>query len=807
MTQAFAAGDIIQGKYEIKAVLGTGGMGTVYRARQIDLGRDVAIKVPNPQALEIPGFLQRFSREARLVAKLQHDNIVQVYEYVELPEGIFIVMEYVEGQDLKSLITRAPADLTVKDLAIILRSACEGLAHAHENGIVHRDIKPHNIMVEQRARGKWRVKIMDFGIAHADANAQMTMMNNQEQLTVTGQAIGTPSYMSPEQIRGSGVSAKSDIYSMGCVIFYVFTRTTPFQGTGFTVAASHLSDAPPAIRSRAPELPDEVEAVVFQCLNKDPEQRPIDASELGQALFESLMPIQDKHMAEIWPSSEHAGGGTDVLRQTRPLDGQTNQRTETDAQDQRSSVHPADSEKIPGVRNMSKTATLPPRGALRTQPESPHPGASEKTSVTGQTSHTIPYQHAQPGAPADAGQAPAAAPKKSSSMMVLAFLIPLLVIGVAIGYYVVTNKPGSTTVSNGNGSSSGTSTSTDSAHVPTPTPAATPEATAAATATVSPSPSARPTPSPDPVVVRVDSLKGFFAKATSLNDRAQLWQQAASDPNAKDSRLASLIDEMATTIVKNPEMHSVGAGRFTMGSPANEGEAEERPQNNVSFRAYDIGKYEVTALEFATFLNAIGPEEAANLYKPTPQTTIRLNEETKKYEPVSGKMLYPANGVSWNAATAYANWLTQQTGDKYRLPTEAEWENAARAGSSFRYPWGDNEPSGRQAQYNAGTSGPVSVLEMANGRNVWDLAHMAGNVAEWCQDWYAERTYDEGDRDNPSGPEIPSANDRRPRKVVRGGSFQSLYSSDIRNARRDRVEPDKSSADIGFRLVREPKSS
>ncbi|MCC6546838.1 SUMF1/EgtB/PvdO family nonheme iron enzyme [Candidatus Sumerlaeota bacterium] len=805
MNQAFAAGDIIQGKYEIKAVIGTGGMGTVYRARQIDLGRDVAIKVPNPQALEIPGFLQRFSREARLVAKLQHDNIVQVYEYVELPEGIFIVMEYVEGQDLKSLITHPPADLTVKDMAIILRSSCEGLAHAHEHGIVHRDIKPHNIMVEQRARGKWRVKIMDFGIAHADANAQMTMMNNQEQLTVTGQAIGTPSYMSPEQIRGSGVSAKSDIYSMGCVIFYAFTRTTPFQGTGFTVAASHLSDAPPAIRSRVPDLPDEVEDVVLQCLNKDPEHRPIDASELGQALYESLTPIAEKRMADIWPSAESAGGGTDVLKQTKPLEGQTAQSTETD-QKQR----PADSDKIPGVRNMSKTATLPPRKTLSTQLP-PAAGSSDKTvptSITGQTSNTIAYQEpAVAGAAAE--QAPA--PKKNPLLLVGAFVVPLLVIGIGIGYFVINNKPGPRTNNGGtdNPSTSGTVTTTEKANNvdATPEPKATPEATKPATPTVSPSPSARPTPSPDPVVVRVESLKGFFAKATTLNDRAQLWQQASTDASAKDARLVSLIDEMAMTIVKNPEMHKVSAGRFTMGSPANEGEAEERPQNNVSFSAYEIGRFEVTALEFATFLNAVGPEEAAKLYRPTPQLNVQLNNETKKYEPVSGKMLHPANGVTWNAATRYAEWLSQVTGDKYRLPTEAEWENAARAGSSFRYPWGDNEPAGRQAQYNAGGAGTVAVLEMTNGRNVWDLAHMAGNVAEWCQDWYAEHAYDEGDRDNPRGPEAPAANDRRPRKVVRGGSFQSLYTSDIRNARRDRVEPDKSSADIGFRLVREPKSS
>ncbi len=810
MNQSFVIGDVLQGKYEIKSVLGTGGMGTVYRARQIDLGRDVAIKVPNPQALEVPGFLQRFSREARLVAKLVHDNIVQVYEYFEAPDAIYIVMEYVEGQDLKSMITRPPADLTVKDLAIILRSACEGLAHAHEFGIVHRDIKPHNIMVEQRARGKWRVKIMDFGIAHADANANMTMLNNQEQLTVTGQAIGTPSYMSPEQIRGSGVTAKSDVYSMGCVIFYAFTRTTPFQGTGFTVAASHLSDAPPAIRSRSPELPPQVEDVVNLCLEKDPELRPADSSDLGQRLYEALESIYDKRMVDIWPGAEHSGGGTDVLKNTKPLGtavpGDTSQKTETDQSSKKGSARPADSDRIPGITMGSKTATMAPKFRGPT----PADRTQSQTGVTSATGQTIPYQappvSAEAVATAEATPAPAS--KKNILLIAAAFLIPLLIVGIGIGYIVMSrqlkgkkeigSENGGTVVA---GTESGTTTGTAGTN---PTPKPTPAPTAAATPTITPSPSPRPTPSPDPLLTRIDSMKEFFAKASTLNDRAQLWQQAATDQQfASDPKMVEVADEFALQIVRSPELRTINAGRFTMGSASNEGEAEERPQNNVSFSAYEVGKFEVTALEFATFLNAVGAEEGQKLYKAIPLSNVQFVEATKRFEPVSGKALHPANAVSWTAAARYCEWLSQLTGKRYRLPTEAEWENAARAGSGFKYPWGDNEPSGRQAQYNAGSEGTVAVLEMTNGRNVWGLAHMAGNVAEWCQDWYSERAYDEGDRDNPKGPATPPEGDRRPRRVVRGGSYQSLYTNDIRNARRDRVEPEKASSDIGFRIVRE----
>src|SRR5690606_33754444 len=212
--QDFDVGDIVAGKYEIKKVLGTGGMGKVFRARQVDLGRDVALKVPSQAVLNSPEIMARFSREARTVAKLTHDNIVQVYEYYHEGDMAFIAMEFVEGQDLKEFISNPQPDLTVGDMAMILEMACEGMAHAHEAGIVHRDIKPHNIMVARLPRGRWRVKVMDFGIAHIDPTGQYTEVSDG-QLTQTGQALGTPSYMSPEQIRGSGVSHLSDIYSFG----------------------------------------------------------------------------------------------------------------------------------------------------------------------------------------------------------------------------------------------------------------------------------------------------------------------------------------------------------------------------------------------------------------------------------------------------------------------------------------------------------------------------------------------------------------------------------------------------------------
>lgn len=298
----FEPGQIIANRYEIKEEVGAGGMGTVYRARQLDLGRDVAIKIPIPEALKNPAYVARFAREAKTCARLVHENIVQVHEFKQDESDCFLVMEFVEGTDLKKLTREAPAELRVRDVANILKAALEGLGYAHENGIIHRDIKPHNIMVTRHTNGRWRTKIMDFGIVHLDQQSDFTPMG--EELTFTGQTLGTPSYMSPEQIRGEGVCTQSDIYSFGCVIYYLFTKKTPFTGTGFTVGAAHLSEEPPALRESIPDLPNEIDSLVKRCLAKDPKDRPQSAEQLSNELELALSPIYDKPMVDIWPVSE-----------------------------------------------------------------------------------------------------------------------------------------------------------------------------------------------------------------------------------------------------------------------------------------------------------------------------------------------------------------------------------------------------------------------------------------------------------------------------------------------------------------------
>ncbi len=235
----------------------------------------------------------------------------------------------------------------------------------------------------------------------------------------------------------------------------------------------------------------------------------------------------------------------------------------------------------------------------------------------------------------------------------------------------------------------------------------------------------------------------------------------------------------------------------------NNSNPDEAPVGTVNLRAYLIGRYEVTALEFATFLNEGLPRaEADAFFKPRQGLNVYLDTRTNKFTPVPGKELHPANGVTHDAAVRYAEWLSTVSGSRYRLPTEAEWERAARGRNNRIYPWGDSPPDAQKARFND-PSGTVAVTDLAGGKtDAGDIFHMAGNVAEWCADWYDDKTYTTDPRDNPTGPRSkPSSGIAR--RVVRGGSFESAKDDEITATRRGREVPDKSRADIGFRLVRE----
>jgi eukaryotic-like serine/threonine-protein kinase len=260
------------GRYRITEELGRGGMGVVYRATQVTLNRTVAVKLLFPHLATSAEYLTRFRREAETLARLDHENIVRIFDIEDYEDTHCIVMEYVGGPSLSRILAREGRlpPRRARDIAADVASA---LAAAHRQGVIHRDIKPDNILFSTNGRPK----LTDFGIARIADSGQATR---------TGIMMGTPSYMSPEQAAGRPVTAASDLYSLGIVLFEMLAGRVPFQGCdALAVALKHLNESPPLLRSVAPDPPEDLCAMVARALAKAPEERFASALELRESLL------------------------------------------------------------------------------------------------------------------------------------------------------------------------------------------------------------------------------------------------------------------------------------------------------------------------------------------------------------------------------------------------------------------------------------------------------------------------------------------------------------------------------------------
>ncbi|HZJ52015.1 MAG TPA: protein kinase [Actinomycetota bacterium] len=257
-------------RYRLEQRLAAGGMGTVYEATDERLNRRVAVKLLKEELVDDPRFVERFRREARAVAGLSHPNIASVFDFGADDGRDFIVMELIEGRDLAELLRSGP--LEPSRAAAIAAQSCDALAHAHAAGIVHRDVKPGNIIVSDNDR----VKVTDFGIARAIGETT---------LTATGSVLGTAHYLAPEQASGESVGPAADQYAMGVVLFEMLTGKVPFSGTSpIGIAMRHVYDEIPAPSSIVPEVPATLDETTARATAKDPSERYPDISAMASAL-------------------------------------------------------------------------------------------------------------------------------------------------------------------------------------------------------------------------------------------------------------------------------------------------------------------------------------------------------------------------------------------------------------------------------------------------------------------------------------------------------------------------------------------
>jgi len=269
--QELTPGSTFAGRYRIDSIIGRGGMGVVYKATDTQLDETVAIKtLPGDVMSRSPEDLERFKREIRLARKITHRNVLRTYDYGEAEGVYFISMEFVRGYTLAELLEEAPSHQMVPRVGMgIARQICRGLEAAHEQGIIHRDIKPQNVLIDH----KGEVKLMDFGIAR--------MAEAHEGMTQAGLIVGTPHYMSPEQVQGKQLDPRSDVYSMGVMLYEMLAGVKPFTSSSLTgVLTAHITEtARPPIEVR-PEIGRKVNDIVMRCLAKDPKSRYGNAGEL-----------------------------------------------------------------------------------------------------------------------------------------------------------------------------------------------------------------------------------------------------------------------------------------------------------------------------------------------------------------------------------------------------------------------------------------------------------------------------------------------------------------------------------------------
>ncbi len=278
-------GEVIAGRYELLELIGKGGMSSVYKAHDRLLDRQIAVKVLHPHFTEDEEYVERFRREARSVAQLSHPNIVTVIDRGEDEGRQFIVFEYVEGENLKQLLERT-GPMPVSDALVLGLQMARALSFAHGRGLIHRDVKPQNVLLNADGQAK----MTDFGIARSV---------DVQGVTITGTVLGTSEYIAPEQARGQQVDAQTDVYSLGVVLYELLVGGVPYEGETFvTVALKHVNEPTPSVLERRPELPPRVALAVERAMAKSPDERFSSMDELVDELEACL--------DELDPSAEQA---------------------------------------------------------------------------------------------------------------------------------------------------------------------------------------------------------------------------------------------------------------------------------------------------------------------------------------------------------------------------------------------------------------------------------------------------------------------------------------------------------------------
>jgi serine/threonine protein kinase/formylglycine-generating enzyme required for sulfatase activity len=754
-------GRMLDNRYHIVGKIGEGGMGAIYKAVHAEMGRTCAIKLMTAISSGNEDAVARFKREAKMASRIDNPHAVIIYDFGVADGGmLFLAMEFIDGKPLSRLMAEhrvLPLDRVVR----ITNQITEGLAAAHALEIVHRDLKPDNIMITRKGSDPDYVKVLDFGIAKTVADDG----DGAEHLTKTGFVLGTPVYMSPEQLLGEKLNPRSDIYSLAIIVYQMLGGQLPFTGDNpQSVMMKRITSQPVPLRSIAPSLSEEVENVVMEGLARDPQYRTPTveafAAALSAAARGSTQPIAERPTQRM-PDTE----------------GRTMEwaKLQTDAQQSPSGDQGTDGtltfQSPSTIEHPRNTYPMTQAGQAVTQPQT-----AERPARTTAENTALPFGQPPAPTPTVKDQVAAAPVEKfitnrdlnsrvasntevvsstavvseparrkpialwagaAAAAVILAVIAFMLMSGGGSGFTVQVKgaPPGSRVFVNDVG--------TDSVR-------------------------------PDGTIKLANLPPGQVALRITHDGFAD-FTAAVSGNKGEERSVEALL--LPLEIDYKGKMVLVPAGEFVMGSDKPEG--NEMPARTVKLPDYYIDKYEVTNAEYKQFCDATGHAHPKSTFiygdfhsKPAPDDEYFLNHPE-----------LPVIGVTYEDALAYANWVSKH------IPDEAEWEKAASwdpAGKKRTWPWGD-ETSGGEANVNRQQ---ISKIEpggqFGKDKSAYGVFDMAGNISE-----YAAIKSDSSGNGN--------------KILLRGGSFKLSYDS-ARTTKRTliSIEDMKKHADdliFGFRCA------
>jgi len=784
-----STGMIIDKKYRLESKLGEGGMGSVFRARRLFIDDFVAIKFVRPEVLANPEFRERFYQEARVAARIKHPNVVTVYDFGETPDGmLYLVMEFLKGVSLGELLQKKgalPADRVIE----IGLQIGEALHCMHENNVIHRDLKPDNIMLIRDGKEAEIVKVVDFGVAKIiEANPRLTRYQAR---------IGSPVYCSPEQYLGLAVDHRTDLYGLGIILYECLSGHVPFDALDETeLRAAILHKMPPRLDTKIKHVSGHVADLVQWLLAKEPHNRPNHAAEVNKCL----------HMLRRGQKPPMKLPGSASL----PADGATAKTGKSEA----------------GGLAVDDTIIFPLLNLETKAAPQKHSAKNDKRILNSN------LKTREGGKSVDKGEKRKFKKRRALwSILVLSiFLLPAWLTwkmpgfaATALTFWGTLQEYASKlkTFSAGEkpqkenrlSSSTGKPSPKTSRPMPSePTPAAAPPtAPAATTALSAPSLPSRGVGS-DPA--SADNNKNSQPRrAEPVTGKNNLF----AEPGSAGKRAAKEKTKLPAPKILPPipaGMVLVKGKEFKRGDLFGDGNPNEKPAHRVRVNDFLIGQHEVTNREYLEFVRATKGNVPEWM---NPNSKYHYQTGSDPFYKKLGAALYsldhPVVGVSWQDAILYCAWLSLKGPHKYRLPTEAEWELAARGGgSAIKYSWGNGAPSlalggnvGDEAlkkvfldwpiiwrAYNDNYAFTAPVKEF--GANALGIFDMTGNVAEWCSDWYQENYYAKQNWNRPAGP--PQGTE----KVIRGGSWGDTPAK-LRIACRRNAPPAFRSNNLGFRVA------